>query len=147
MNAPAILAGVAALALAGCGGSASHSAERLRAQAGRICTKALDAGALVEPPRVPGATAAFLRRGIAALRPELAALRTLRAPSEQAGAYSSALAALARELTILTATAHDLDDGADPVTTVKTLQHRLAPVEGASDAAWRTLGVSACLSR
>ena len=147
MNAPAILAGVAALALAGCGGSSSHSTERLREQAGRICTKALDAGALVEPPRVPGATAAFLRRGIAALRPELAALRTLRAPSEQAGAYSAAVGALARELTIVTATAHDLDRGADPLPVIKTLQHRLAPVEATGDAAWRSLDVPACVSR
>jgi hypothetical protein len=146
MSARAIVAGVAALALAGCGGS-SPSMVKLRARAARACTTAFAAGALIQAPPVPAATNAFLRRGIAVIRPELADLRTLRAPSEQAGAYSSALAALARELTILTATAHDLDDGADPVTTVKTLQHRLAPVEGASDAAWRTLGVSACLSR
>jgi hypothetical protein len=89
----------------------------------------------------------FLRRGIAVLRRELASLRTLRAPSEHAGAYSAALGSLAHELAILTTTARDLDRGAGPLTTVKTLQHRLAPVEAWGDAAWRTLGVPACVNR
>ena len=146
MSARAILAGVAALAVAGCGGS-SQSMVTLRARAERACTTAFAAGALIQPPSVPAATNAFLRRGIAVLRPELADLRTLRAPSEQAGAYSAALGALARELTILTATAHDLDRGADPLTVIKTLQHRLNPVEAAGDAAWRTLDVPACVGR
>jgi hypothetical protein len=47
----------------------------------------------------------------------------------------------------LTSTAHDLDRGADPLTTIKTLQHRLAPVEADDVAAWRTLGVPACVNR
>ncbi len=146
MSTRAVLASVAALAIAGCGG-ASESVKQLRAQAGRVCTRALDAGALIEAPAIPAGTMAFLRRGIAVLRPELADLRTLRAPSEQAVAYSSALGALARELTILTAMAHDLDRGADPLSAIKTLQRRLAPVEAGEDAAWRTLDVPACVNR
>jgi hypothetical protein len=146
MTGRAVLASVAALAIAGCGGS-SEPLEKLRAQAGRVCTTALDAGALVTPPRVPSDTSAFLRRGVAVLRPELAGLRRLRAPSEEAGAYSAALASLARELTILTDTAHDLDRGADPMPTIKTLQRRLAPVEADGNAAWRTLGVPGCVNR
>ena len=74
-------------------------------------------------------------------------MRILRAPRERAGAYSAAIGSLAQELMILTGTARDLDRGADPLTTIKTLQHRLAPVEGSGDAAWRTLGVPACVSR
>ena len=146
MSARAIVAGVAALALAGCGGS-SPSMVKLRARAARACTTAFAAGALIQAPPVPAATNAFLRRGIAVIRPELADLRTLRAPSEQAGAYSAAVGALARELTIVTATAHDLDRGADPLPVIKTLQHRLAPVEATGDAAWRSLDVPACVSR
>jgi hypothetical protein len=146
MTGRAVLASVAALAVAGCGGS-SESLQKLRAQAGRACITALDAGALGAPPRVPSDTSAFLRRGMAVLRPELAGLRRLRAPSEEAGAYSTALASLARELTILTDTAHDLDRGADPPPTIKTLQRRLAPVEADGNAAWRTLGVPACVNR
>lgn len=141
-----VLAGVVALAVAGCGAT-SPTLLRLRAQATRVCTRALVQGARIAPPPVPGRTAAFLRRGIAALGPELAALRILRPPSNQADAYSAALGALARELAILTSTAHDVDRGADPLTTIKTLQHQLAPVEADNDAAWRTLGVPACVNR
>jgi hypothetical protein len=111
---------------------------------GRICAPA--SSALVHTrPAIPADTTSFLRRGIAALAPELAKLRRLRAPSEQAGAYSTALGSIARELTILTDTVHDLDRGADPLPTIKTLQRRLAPVEADADAAWRTLDVPACV--
>jgi hypothetical protein len=141
----AVLASVLTLALAGCGGASPIV--RFRAQAARVCTRATGQGALIAPPPVPAQTAAFLRRGIAVLRPELAGLRVVHSPSKQAGAYSAALTSLADELTILTSTASDLDRGADPLTTVKTLQHKLAPVEADSDAAWRTLGVPACVNR
>jgi len=141
-----LLAGVAALAMAGCG-AASPTIAQLRAQATRVCTRADVQNARIAPPPVPARTAPFLRRGIAVLRTELADLHTLRVPRAQAGAYSVALGALGHELTILTSTAHDLDRGADPLTTIKTLQHKLAPAEADNDAAWRTLGVPACANR
>ena len=146
MRRRAAVASLVALAIAGCGGS-SGSMKRLRAQAGRVCTKALDAGALIRPPTVPALTAAFLRHGITVLRPELAGLRRLRPPSEQADEYRTAVDALDRELTILAATVHDLDRGADPLRAIKALQQRLAPAEVREDAAWRTLDVPACLNR
>jgi hypothetical protein len=141
-----LLAGVAALVVTGCGAT-SPSIARLRAQATRVCTRTDVQSARIAPPPVPARTAPFLRRGIAVLRAELADLHTLRVPRGQAGAYSVALGALTHELAILTSTAHDLDRGADPLTTIKTLQHRLAPVEADNDAAWRTLGVPACVNR
>ena len=140
------VAGVVALVVAGCG-SSSQSISTLRAAATRVCTQAAAETARITSPAVPAATPAFLRRGVTALRPELADLRTLKAPGEQAGAYSAAVGTLAREVTILSDTVHDLDRGADPLTTIKTLQHRLAPVEADDDAAWRTLGVPACVNR
>lgn len=146
MTLRAILAGVVALALSGCG-TASPSMTRLRLEATRVCAQALARSARIEPPAVPARTAAFLRRGIAVLTPELAELRALTAPSEQAGVYSDALAALAREVTLLATTIHGLDRGADPVSAVKTLQKRLAPVESAGDAAWTKLQVPACGNR
>ncbi len=139
------LAAAVALAVPGCG-APSPTLVSLRAQAARVCAEAQARSAEIKPPAVPAQTAAFLRRGIAVLRTELAALRTLRVPREQSGAYSTALGSLARELTILTGTAHDLDRGADPLTAIKTLQRRLAPVETTGDAAWRTLGVPACVA-
>ena len=80
------------------------------------------------------------------LRPEVAELRRLQPPSEQAGAYSTALDATAREVNLLVATVHGLDRGADPLSAIKTLQRRLTPVEAHNDAAWQTLGVTACLT-
>jgi hypothetical protein len=142
----AILAGAVALAVTGCG-TASPTLVRLRTQAARVCTRALTQDARIGPPPVPAQTAVFLRRGAAVLAPELANLRALHAPGEQIDAYTSAIDALAHELTILTVTARDLDRGADPLTTIKTLQHRLAPVEAAADAAWRALGIAACVNR
>jgi hypothetical protein len=139
-------AGAVALAIAACG-APSVTLVSLRAHATRVCTQAHDRGARIAPPAVPARTAAFLRHGIAVLEPELTGLRTLRVPSEQAGAYAAALQSLTRELTILRTTVHDLDRGSDPVTTIKTLQHRLAPVEADYDAVWRTLDVPACLNR
>jgi hypothetical protein len=146
MRRRAAVASLVALAVAGCGGS-SESAKRLRAQAGRVCTKALDAGALIRPPAVPARTSAFLRHGIGVLRPELAGLQRLRPPGELADEYTAAVDALDRELTILAVTVHDLDRGADPLSAIKTLQRRLAPVEARADAAWRTLDVPACVNR
>jgi hypothetical protein len=141
-----ILAGAVALAVTGCG-SASPTLAHLRAQAARVCTRALTQDARIALPPAPAQSAAFLGRGIAVLQAELASLRTLHPPSEQAGAYSAARGSLTRELTILTTTVRDLDRGSDPLPAIKTLQHRLAPIEADEDAAWRTLGVPACVNR
>jgi len=139
-------AGLVAVIVSACGGS-SESASRFRAGATGVCTRALDEGARLRPPAFPAGIAAFLRRGTAVLRTEHAQLTTLRPPSEDAGAYSAAVEALGREVTILTAMVRDLDRGADPRSTIKTGQHRLAPVEAHGNAAWRTLDVPACVSR
>jgi hypothetical protein len=141
-----IAASLVTLAIAGCGAS-SASMSRLRAEAARVCAQALARGTRIQSPAVPAGTAAFLRRGVAALGPELATLRTLRVPPGRAGAYSAALESLSRELAVLTSTVHNLDRGADPLPTIKTLQHRLAPLEANGSAAWRTLGVPECINR
>ena len=83
-----LLAGVAALAMTGCG-ARSPSIARLRAQATRVCTRASTQSARIAPPAVPARTAPFLRRGIAVLRTEVADLDTLRVPRGQAGAPAS----------------------------------------------------------
>jgi hypothetical protein len=146
MKRRAFAAGAAALAVVGCG-APSATLISLRTQATRVCDRAQARGAEIKPPAVPAQTAAFLHRGIGVLGPELAGLRALRVPREQSGTYSAALGSMARELAILSGTAHTLDRGADPLTAIKPLQQRLAPVEAAADAAWRTLGVPACVSR
>jgi hypothetical protein len=141
-----VVAGVVALAVPGCG-SRSLTMARLVAQATRICTRAVDQGARIAPPAVPSQSGTFLRRGIRTLTGELADLRALKVAHAQAGTYSIAVDSITEELLILTARVHDLDRGSDPVPTVKALQRQLAPVEAKGDAAWRTLGVLACVTR
>jgi len=142
----ALAAGAVALALSACG-SAAPSASRLRAQATGVCRSALIQTSRIEPPATPGQTASFLRRGVAALGPELAQLRRLHPSTEEAGDYADALDAMGRELAILTASIHALDRGADPLGAIDTLQHTLTPVEAREEAAWRTLNIPACANR
>ncbi|HUA02984.1 MAG TPA: hypothetical protein VMB27_03705 [Solirubrobacteraceae bacterium] len=142
----ALALAVVALAIAGCG-SSSPSLSRLRRQATRICQSALAKSDRIAPPALPSDTAPFLRRGAAVLSTELAELRTLSVPTENAASYSAALTAQSRQLTTLDETIRDLDRGADAVSAVRTLQRRLAPTESAEDAAWRTLDIPACAVR
>jgi hypothetical protein len=142
----AIAAAAMALAVAACG-SSSQSIGRLRRQASGICQAALAGSDGIMAPSLASGTATFLRRGTYVLGPEVAHLRALRPPSDQATTYSAALAAASRQLTILDDAIGRLDRGADPWSVIKTLQRELAPAESAEDTAWRTLGVPACLSR
>jgi hypothetical protein len=136
----------AVLAVAGCG-SSSPSASRLRQQATVICQRAATQSNQITAPALPSDTAAFLRRGVVVVAPELAELRMLTAPADAASSYSAALAAMSRQLSTLDDTVGDLDHGADPLSVIKTLERRLAPAESAENAAWRTLDIPACASR
>ena len=89
----------------------------------------------------------FLQRGVAVFTPELRQLRGLRAPSELASTYSTAMNALARKLTAVNAAITGINKGADPLDTLRTLERRLSPIESREDAAWHALGVPACLNR
>ena len=40
-----------------------------------------------------------------------------------------------------------LKTGGDPVVEIKSLQHRLAPLEARADDAWRSVDVDACVTR
>jgi len=137
---------VVTFAIAGCG-SSSPSLSRLRRQATRICQRALATSDRIQPPALPSDTEPFLRRGASVLSTELSQLRTLKAPADSASSYSAALTAQSRQLTILDETTRGLDRGDDPLSSIKTLQRRLAPTESAEDAAWRTLDIPACAVR
>jgi hypothetical protein len=142
----AVAVATLALAVSACGGS-SASISRLRAHATAICQRAAAQSDGITAPALPSQTAAFLRRGAAVLAPELAELRTLSPPTDEANVYSGALDAESRQLTTLEGTIHDLDRGADPLTVIKPLERRLAPAESADNAAWHTLDIPACVTR
>ncbi len=146
MNRVAALLAVAALALCGCG-SSSLSTRQLRSAATRICTTATRRIDRIPTPTSPAGGELFLQQGIAAVTPELTALRKLAAPNDLKQAYSTALRATTQELQALRTTLRQLQAGGDPVILIKTLQQRIAPLETQANAAWQTLEITACLNR
>jgi hypothetical protein len=140
------LASLAALSLCGCGGS-SLSMQQLRSQSSRPCRMANRELARIPTPASPSGEAEFLRRGIAAMAPELRSLRGLTPASDLAHEFSSALRASSQELTALRESAKRLATGGDPVVSIKTLELALAPLEAEANSAWAALGIPACVGR
>jgi hypothetical protein len=136
-----------ALVLAGCGSSPSLSEKQLRNRATALCAAAARKSGRITTPKSPaGDGVVFLNRGIAALKPELAGLRSLRAPDELSDVYRTSLAAFSKKIDALETTVHKLHSGEDPVVAWRTLQEHLAPLEATEDGAWRALQVPACLN-
>jgi len=138
------LAVALALTAAGCGGSSSMSETVLRAQASRVCAVATQRLNSIPTPRVPSAGQSFLRRGIAALRPELTALSAIHPGGELGVHFRAARGATEQELKVLESSLKGLKAGNDPIVTFKTLQTQVAPLEKQASTAWRALGVRAC---
>jgi hypothetical protein len=135
-----------ALALAGCG-SSSLSSTQLRTRAERICTTAERRTDRIASPASPKDAARYLNRGISALTPELAALKTLRPPGDLANQFQSAIAATDAEVRALRSAVRGLKTGDDPVVEIKTLQQKLAPLEAQGNAAWEAVDIRSCASR
>jgi hypothetical protein len=135
---------VLALAAAGCGGSSSMSEQVLRTRAARICSVATQRLNSIPTPQVPSAGESFLRRGIAAVRPELAALSAIQPSGELGAQFGKARNATEQELKVLQSSLKGLKAGNDPIVAFKTLQTELAPLETRASAAWRALGIRAC---
>ena len=135
-----------AVALAGCG-SSSLSSSQLHSQATRLCTLAEKRTEAIATPSAPAASAAYLHRGIAVLRPELAALRQLHPPSDVADVYSNTVKTISPKLSYLESTAHRIETGADPVIAMRVLQERIGPLESQENGGWNALELPACLSR
>jgi hypothetical protein len=142
----AVLASVAALAVAGCGSKPLSNGE-LQRQATRVCTQAGARTDRLPTPGSPAGTIAFVRRAVAVMSPELAALKGLKPPGDVADVYSTAIDAFTKKLTALKDSVRDLRGGADPVIAIKTLQQQLGPLESQEDGAWQALAIPACLNR
>lgn len=146
---PRILAALSvmpALVLVACG-SSSLSDTQLRTSAGRICTTAVRRTEKISTPASPSEASTYLNRGLSALAPEVAHLQALHPPSDLAGDYRVAVDASAAEVKALGSAVKGLKAGDDPVVEIKTLQHRLAPLEARADHAWRSVDIDACVSR
>ena len=134
---------LAAALLAACGSTALTDAQ-LRSRAGRICALATRRTDRIATPTTPTQEAEFVSRGIAAMAPEVSALRRLRAPGGMADDYRDAVEATSSELTALRSTLKGLKAGNDPVVAIKTLQQQLAPAEMKASIAWSALDLPAC---
>jgi hypothetical protein len=134
---------VVALLAAGCG-SASLTDGQLRSRASRICALASQRTDRIPTPTSPRKGALFIRRGIAAMAPELTALQRLRAPTDMSGDYRDALRATGAELIALRGTLKGLRAGNDPVVAIKTLEQQLKPAEAKAAGAWTALELPAC---
>lgn len=139
----AALALVVTLGLAGCG-STSLSAQQLHTGARRVCRVAVQRLNGIPTPQMPIAGSVFLKRGIAVLEPELAALERLRPGGGLAKNYTRALDATRAELAALQSTVNGLKAGNDPVVAIKTLQQQLLVLEPRTASAWAAVGVPAC---
>ena len=139
----AALLACGALLLAGCG-SSTLSSGQLRSRAARICTSAQQRSESIPTPSEPGRASRFLRRGVAALAPQVTALHKLKPPSDLADDYDSAVNASDRELSLMRSSLRALHGGEDPVTAIKALQRRIDPAEEATAGAWHAVGVPAC---
>jgi hypothetical protein len=146
MTRAVVAAALAALSISACG-SSSLSMKQLQADASRPCRIADRRLNRIATPAAPTGEAEFLKRGIAALAPELRSLRDLRPPHNLSEDFADALGASSQVLAALRESAHRLATGDDPVVSIKTLEVRLAPLEAKANSAWASLGVSACLSR
>ena len=135
-----------ALVLASCG-SPALSLVALRARAGPICSRAQRRLTAIPPPSGPGGARAFLAAGIAALGPEVAQLRRLRASGDAAAVYETAVRAEAAELAALRGAGRAIARGAQPIDAFRSLQQSLRPQREAADDAWQALELPACVSR
>jgi ABC-type phosphate/phosphonate transport system substrate-binding protein len=145
----ALLAALAATALGatGCGGHSSLSNPTLRADAGRVCSVTRARTGRLKVPTAPSQGEAFLRRGLAALGPELSELRTLSPSTKLSSDYGAAVDDLAAEVAAIRSTVAALRTGADPLDRFPELQRALAPLEARANAAWQGLGIDACVER
>jgi hypothetical protein len=142
----AALSAPAVLLIAGCG-STELSDRQLRAQATRVCATATRRTDRIRTPSSPAQGAAFLKKGIAVLEPEYNQLKAIHPPSDLAKVYEISVTAFSRKLAALKTAADRLDHGRDPAVAMRTLQHRLVPLESSEDGAWSALQVPACVNR
>jgi hypothetical protein len=137
---------LAAIALAGCGGSGRLSSNELANQATQICAVAICQTDRIKTPAAPSASGAFLRQGITALTPEVAKLEKLRPPADAEDVYKTAISSSAKKLALLRTAAREIGRSADPVSTMQTLEQQLAPIVQQENQAWKSLGIPGCVS-
>ena len=142
----ALLAALSLMALAGCG-SSTLSDHDLRADATAVCGHAAERLRRISQPSSPTASLPFLRRGVAVLGPELAALRRLAPGPDLSTGYHATVAYFGAAVQRVRATIAVLTSGGDPVASFTTLEHELSPIVASENSGWRAVQIPACVSR
>ncbi|MGN6189213.1 MAG: hypothetical protein ACTHOE_09955 [Conexibacter sp.] len=135
-----------AFAFAGCGDD-TLTAQQLHARASAICARTAAATDRIAVPSTPGQGGRFLRGGLARMRPAAAQLGELKPPQRLRARYARAVRLADRELALIAAHERAIRRGEDVIDTYRRLDRALAPLVRAQNAAWRGLGVPACVWR
>ena len=145
MRARLIAAALAAVVLAGCGGSDHRlSAQAYRAQATRICNDSRRQTAALGKPQTTRQFKAFLERGIAVTRRNVARLQRLRPPKDLQAAHDGIVAGERQGLAQLQRLSAQLHGDGRDVVVLKRAQPALSRLSAAADARYRAAGLPAC---
>jgi hypothetical protein len=155
LQSPAVLfaAGTALLVLLivlvrGCGGGDDAlSAEELRARASVICVRVTEATDRVAVPNAPAGGARFLAEGAELMRPAVRQLGELEPPEELRERYDAAVAMAAREVEMIARAERQIRADGAVISEFRALQRTLGPLVERENAAWRALGIRACVRR
>jgi hypothetical protein len=135
------------LALGACGDD-SLSAQELHTRASDVCTRTATATDRIAVPSTPDEGDRFLAQGIARLRPAVAALRALKAPSDVRERYDRAVQLAAQEVALIARYERAIaGGGGDVIDTFRRLQAALEPLTRQENAYWRALQLPACVRR
>jgi len=132
--------------LGGCGDD-SPTTTQLHARATAICARAAVAMDRIAVPSVPAQGDRFLEQGLAELRPAVARLRALTPPDELRERYDRALRLADHEVVLIERHARAIARDRDVIDTYRRLDRALTPLVREENAAWRGLGVPACMRR
>jgi hypothetical protein len=141
-----VLLALLAVALNGCGDD-SLTAAQLHDRASAICVRTAAATDRVALPNGPAQGGRFLRQGLAHLRPAAGQLRALKAPSHLRERYERAVRLADREVALIARHERAIAGGDDAIATFRRLDRALEPLVREENAAWRGLGVPACVRR
>jgi hypothetical protein len=144
-----VVACLAALVLASCGGDDALSPQAYRAEAGRICADGDRATTAVRQPAraTAAAIADYFQRLLRANERTTRRFGALEPPESLRAAHAAALEANAGAVREVRRLIAQLEQGVDPRRALAAARPRLERLSARADAAARRLGVAACADR
>lgn len=144
----ALVAGIAAVAgavaLAGCGGSGTLSADEFRSQADAICADSNAQVAKVQDPASAAAFPSYLRALLPLQQSQLTKLEALKPPKELQDTYAEALDLLKQQGAALSAASDRMESGENPEAVVKDVSDDVQAIQTQADAKAKELGLTVC---